>query len=518
LQHFNPTTASTKYNGKMVVLKITYKDDIRRVTVAEKPSLEALRALVENLFCGTLPAHFLLKYPDDEGDLVTITSERELSEAFTFAGTADNALLRIVVFEGKTSATKIPITRAPPSPQLSKKDEKGKGKETSAPAQPSLQDMLEQVGSEFGSLFEEIVAAPEVKNLISTLQGERNNVHSGLNSMMQQVLGSGNAFLVNTALNNPQLILPLLQQFSAQSPLAPILDEIKTVCKSACASSCPASSTSSSCGGSSSSSSQQPSSSVIVHRAICDNCNNGISGVRFKCAVCPDYDLCETCEAKGGVHDPSHAFIKLRRLLPYTLEHQPLVPGLSAAQQQQQQPRKTCPYAQSRCRSRWAEHHGRRGPGHCGRRVWWAAHGQQPKDDQLPTSQFLADVTIPDGEEIVAGTEFIKTWRLVNNGTVAWPLGVQLVFVSGSALGRGGVEAVPVPPLAPGEHADISVPMTAPLTTGTCTSFWRLPPPKVPCLDTKCGPRSLWSTSRTRRTRNRRRKRRRLKKRSPLAW
>lgn len=461
----------------MVVLKISYKDDIRRVTVAEKPSLEALRALVENLFCGTLPAHFLVKYPDDEGDLVTITTERELSEAFAFAGTADNALLRLIVVEGKTSTGhKIPVTRVSPSsssPQSPKRtmDEKGKGKETSASssAQPSLQDMLQQVGSEFGSLFEEIIATPEVTNLVSALQGERSNLNSNFNSLMQQLLGSGNACLVNAALNNPQLILPLLQQFGVHSPLAPIIDEIKSVCKSACAA------TSSGSCTSGSSSSQKPSSSVIVHRAICDNCNKGISGVRFKCAVCPDYDLCETCEAKEGVHDASHAFIKLRRLLPYTLEHQPLVPGLGNGQQQQpqQQPRRTCPYAQSRhCRSRWGEQ-GRRGPA-C-RRVWYAAHCQ-PRSE-LPTSQFLADVTIPDGEEVVVGTEFIKTWRLANNGSVAWPLGTQLVFVSGSALSRGGVEAVPVPPLAPGEHADISVPMIAPRTPGTSTSFWRLATP-----------------------------------------
>jgi hypothetical protein len=28
---------------------------------------------------------------------------------------------------------------------------------------------------------------------------------------------------------------------------------------------------------------------------------------------CPDYDLCEECEAIHGVHDPSHVFLKIRR-------------------------------------------------------------------------------------------------------------------------------------------------------------------------------------------------------------
>ena len=50
-----------------------------------------------------------------------------------------------------------------------------------------------------------------------------------------------------------------------------------------------------------------------VHQSIeCDACGkNPIQGVRFKCAICPDYDLCEDCEKKG-VH-PEHAMIKIRK-------------------------------------------------------------------------------------------------------------------------------------------------------------------------------------------------------------
>ncbi|XP_071791513.1 uncharacterized protein [Asterias amurensis] len=52
----------------------------------------------------------------------------------------------------------------------------------------------------------------------------------------------------------------------------------------------------------------------------CDNCNNTIIGVRYKCGHCIDYDLCETCEAVELIHNPSHVFLKLR---------QPAIPGLS---------------------------------------------------------------------------------------------------------------------------------------------------------------------------------------------
>jgi hypothetical protein len=51
-----------------------------------------------------------------------------------------------------------------------------------------------------------------------------------------------------------------------------------------------------------------------VHQGvICDGCNtNPIQGARFKCSVCPDYDLCAKCEEKGDVHDPDHVLIKHR--------------------------------------------------------------------------------------------------------------------------------------------------------------------------------------------------------------
>jgi hypothetical protein len=49
-----------------------------------------------------------------------------------------------------------------------------------------------------------------------------------------------------------------------------------------------------------------------VHPSIiCDGCNMApIIGVRYKCVQCPDYDLCENCEAKG-VHQ-EHTFVKVK--------------------------------------------------------------------------------------------------------------------------------------------------------------------------------------------------------------
>jgi len=50
-----------------------------------------------------------------------------------------------------------------------------------------------------------------------------------------------------------------------------------------------------------------------VHRGVtCDSCGaSPIVGVRFKCTVCPNFDLCKACEAKGE-HAPSHPLLQLR--------------------------------------------------------------------------------------------------------------------------------------------------------------------------------------------------------------
>ncbi|XP_076468546.1 sequestosome-1-like [Babylonia areolata] len=42
---------------------------------------------------------------------------------------------------------------------------------------------------------------------------------------------------------------------------------------------------------------------------VCDGCEGSICGPRYKCVICPDYDLCSTCEQKG-LH-PEHDKFKI---------------------------------------------------------------------------------------------------------------------------------------------------------------------------------------------------------------
>ncbi|CAO3646160.1 unnamed protein product [Cunninghamella echinulata] len=55
----------------------------------------------------------------------------------------------------------------------------------------------------------------------------------------------------------------------------------------------------------------------FIHRGItCNKCSvSPIRGIRYKCANCVDFDLCDMCEASNG-HHHNHVFLKIRIPIP----------------------------------------------------------------------------------------------------------------------------------------------------------------------------------------------------------
>jgi len=106
-----------------------------------------------------------------------------------------------------------------------------------------------------------------------------------------------------------------------------------------------------------------------------------------------------------------------------------------------------------------------------------AALSQTPTEPRIPgdISQFIADVTIPDGTVVRPGERFVKTWEILNAGTATW---------RGRFLARGAFPAdngscetpakVPVPDTRPGGKVQVSVPVTAPSTPGSCWVGWKM--------------------------------------------
>jgi len=87
-------------------------------------------------------------------------------------------------------------------------------------------------------------------------------------------------------------------------------------------------------------------------------------------------------------------------------------------------------------------------------------------------STYVADVTVPDNTRFEKGESFVKTWRVRNSGSCAWPDDTKLVFGGGDAL--GAPESVNVGALDAGGTTDISVDMVASDTDGNFEGLWRL--------------------------------------------
>jgi hypothetical protein len=89
------------------------------------------------------------------------------------------------------------------------------------------------------------------------------------------------------------------------------------------------------------------------------------------------------------------------------------------------------------------------------------------------SAQFVSDVTVPDGQEQLPDSQFIKTWRLRNAGTCSWSTSYAIVFVSGNAMGGPATQNLTAT-VAPGTTIDISVTLTAPHEEGDYTGYWAL--------------------------------------------
>ncbi len=82
--------------------------------------------------------------------------------------------------------------------------------------------------------------------------------------------------------------------------------------------------------------------------------------------------------------------------------------------------------------------------------------------DCTADSEFVADVTIPDGTLVAPGTTVTKTWRIENDGTCTWTSGYvweQLNFGEGELNAAARTTAL-TRDVAPGETYEISVALT----------------------------------------------------------
>ncbi len=102
-----------------------------------------------------------------------------------------------------------------------------------------------------------------------------------------------------------------------------------------------------------------------------------------------------------------------------------------------------------------------------------AASGTAILCDHLTFDAATVDVNIPDNSEMTPGQDFVKTWKVKNDGGCAWGAGYALVYanyadrMSGQPAPLGTVVSI-------GQEVEVSVNFKAPTTPGEYLSAWQM--------------------------------------------
>lgn len=85
-----------------IACKVTLNNETRRVLLesATSTTFNELKQIVHELFDKKLPLLYTLSYKDDEGDNVTLSSDKELQEAIRLMKLINSNYLRLTIVTG----------------------------------------------------------------------------------------------------------------------------------------------------------------------------------------------------------------------------------------------------------------------------------------------------------------------------------------------------------------------------------------------------------------------------------
>src|SRR5687767_12405685 len=96
--------------------------------------------------------------------------------------------------------------------------------------------------------------------------------------------------------------------------------------------------------------------------------------------------------------------------------------------------------------------------------------------DSLSIDPTTVDVNIPDGTTMTPGQDFIKTWRVKNNGSCAWGAGYELIYAGYADQMDGQFQPLDEV-VQPGQETELSVQFQAPDAAGEYVSAWQMSNP-----------------------------------------
>jgi len=121
---------------------------------------------------------------------------------------------------------------------------------------------------------------------------------------------------------------------------------------------------------------------------------------------------------------------------------------------------------------RWGKHHGmHHGPHH------GMHHGPHHGMHHKLAARFVSDVNIFDGTQVAPQMPFTKIWKIKNVGEVPWPPGTKMLFVGGDQMSAQMTVPLTSKIVLPGQEVDVAVDMVAPAEAGRYIGYWRLQGP-----------------------------------------
>jgi hypothetical protein len=259
----------------MISLKIAFGNTFRRtqLDVSGPDAFKRLNVLTCSLFPQLLK--FQLKFTDDENELCTISSDVELAEAISVVTREARPILKIFVANAVT-AQECPLdAKVEEEPDL---------------VAPRLKPLETHVGIWCDECRAQPIIGPRFKcmtckdyDLCLSCMDKKLHTNKGHEFERQPVNKTAN---VGHKAADPTPVSPRMESKALPVKPSPV-------------------------------SVPPPSKRVFldepVHEGIsCDQCHQcPIQGTRFKCTVCDDFDLCSACETKGD-HPIDHPMLQYR--------------------------------------------------------------------------------------------------------------------------------------------------------------------------------------------------------------
>lgn len=253
--------------------KIFFEGQIRRTTLEASPTFEELRNKLSKLFNEPSIKDSKLttiKYADEDGDWIDMSSDEELSDALKWTRAYQQVIRIQITFKSVPEVASKPVSSPSDSP-IEEKTENG----TPSASPKDIFDELKPFVKHFEGMAEQF--KPFTTQIVQELNKEQ---------PVESLLSLFEKFFTNSqgsCKNDEEKYEDVVGETSSETSQ----NTRETTPK------------------------EEKEEEKPVHFAICDNCRTRIKGIRHKCRECRDYDLCETCIFnKDSVH-PLHSFLSI---------------------------------------------------------------------------------------------------------------------------------------------------------------------------------------------------------------